>query len=109
MCRPGNKLKWQEELMERIGSKDVRHVAKLAELDFSDEEVEKITPQLDKILDHVARISNVDTEGISSTSHVMDINNVFREDEVTKPVSQEEALKNAPEKSEDGFSVPKID
>ena len=50
MCRPGNKLKWQEELMERIGSKDVRHVAKLAELDFSDEEVEKITPQLDKIL-----------------------------------------------------------
>ena len=95
--------------MERIGSKDARHVAKLAELDFSDEEVEKITPQLDKILDHVARISTVDTEGVPPTSHVMDINNVLREDEVTKPVSQEEALKNAPKKSEDGFSVPKID
>lgn len=95
--------------MERIKSSDVRHVAKLAELDFSDEEVEKITPQLDKILDHVARISVVDTEGISSTSHVMDINNVLREDEVRKPVSQEEALKNAPEEIDDGFGVPKID
>ncbi|MEE8325356.1 MAG: Asp-tRNA(Asn)/Glu-tRNA(Gln) amidotransferase subunit GatC, partial [Candidatus Humimicrobiaceae bacterium] len=46
---------------------------------------------------------------ISSTSHVMDINNVLREDEVRKPVSQEEALKNAPEEIDDGFSVPKID
>jgi len=95
--------------MERIRSNDVRHVAKLAELDFSDEELEKITPQLDKILDHVARISAVDTEGIPSTSHIMDINNVLREDEVTEPVSREEALKNAPEEAEDGFSVPKID
>ena len=95
--------------MERIRNSDVRHVAKLAELDFSDKEVEKITPQLDKILDHVARISAVDTEGVSSTSHVMDINNVLREDEIREPVSQDEALKNAPEEAEDGFSVPKID
>lgn len=95
--------------MERISSDDVRHVAKLAELDVSDKEVEKITPQLDKILDHMARVSAVDTEGIHSTSHVMDINNVMREDEALEPVSQEEALKNAPEESGDGFSVPKID
>ncbi len=94
--------------MERIKSSDVRHVAKLAELDFSDEEVEKITPQLDKILDHVARISTVDTEGVSSTSHVMDINNVLREDEVTKPVSQEEALKNATHKKDGYFKAPRI-
>jgi len=95
--------------MERISKKDVKHVAKLAELDLSDEEVEKTTPQLDKILDHVARISTVNTEGVSSTSHVMEINNVLREDEIREPVSQEEALKNAPEEAEDGFSVPKID
>ncbi|MCJ7666449.1 MAG: Asp-tRNA(Asn)/Glu-tRNA(Gln) amidotransferase subunit GatC [Actinobacteria bacterium] len=95
--------------MERISNKDVRHVAKLAELDFSDEEVEKITPQLDRILDHVARISAIDTEGIASTSHVMDISNVFRDDEVREPVSHEEALRNAPSESEGGFSVPKID
>ena len=85
--------------MERISSNDVRHVAKLAELDFSDEE----------FLVDLVMTSAVDTEGIPSTSHIMDINNVLREDEVTESVSREEALKNAPEEAEDGFSVPKID
>ena len=95
--------------MKRISNKEVKHVAKLAELEFSDKEIEKITPQLCKILDHVAKISVIDTKGIASTSHVMDINNVFREDEPREPVSQEEALKNAPDEAEDGFRVPKID
>ena len=63
--------------MERISSDDVKHVAMLAELDFSDEEVAKITPQLDKILDHVARVSAVNTEGILPTSHVMDMKKVI--------------------------------
>ncbi len=95
--------------MKRITREDVRHVAELAELQFSDDEIEKITLQLDKILDHVARISSVDTEGIPPTSHAMDIKNVFREDEVEEPVSQEAALKNAPDKEDKGFKVPKID
>ena len=95
--------------MEKISNEDVRHAAKLAELDFSDKEVEKITPQLDRILDHIARISAVDTEGISSTSHVMDISNVFREDEIRGSVSRKEALRNAPDEAEGGFRVPKID
>ena len=47
--------------MKRITSEDVKHVAKLAELEFSDDEIEKINPQLDRILGHVARISSVDT------------------------------------------------
>ncbi len=95
--------------MKRITREDIRHVAELAELQFSDDEIEKITPQLDKILDHVARISSVDTEGIPPTSHAMDIKNVFREDEVEEPVSQEAALKNAPDTEDKGFKVPKID
>ena len=95
--------------MKRITREDVKHVAKLAELQFSDDELEKITPQLDKILDHVARISSVDTEGISPTSRAMDTKNVFREDEIEEPVSQEAALKNAPDKEDKGFKVPKID
>ena len=64
---------------------------------------------MDKILGHVARVSSIDTEGISPTSHVMDIRNVFREDEVEESVSQEAALKNAPDKEDKGFKVPKID
>ena len=93
----------------RISSDDVKHVAKLAELEFSDEEVEKITPQLDKILEHVARISAVNTDEVENTSHVLDVKNVFREDIPTDTISQEDALKNAPLEENYGFRVPRID
>ena len=95
--------------MSIISKEDVKHVAKLAELDFSDGEVEKITPQLDKILGHVANISKVDTATISPTSHTLEIKNVFREDTVRESLSKEDALLNAPEEMNGGFKVPKID
>jgi len=95
--------------MSIISKEDVKHVAKLAELDFSDSEVEKITPQLDKILGHVANISKVDTAAISPTSHTLEIKNVFREDTVRQSLSKEDALLNAPEEMDGGFKVPKID
>jgi aspartyl-tRNA(Asn)/glutamyl-tRNA(Gln) amidotransferase subunit C len=95
--------------MSIISKEDVKHVAKLAELDFSDSEVEKITPQLDKILGHVANISKVDTADILPTSHTLEIKNVFREDTVRQSLSKEDALLNAPEEMDGGFKVPKID
>ena len=95
--------------MKRIDRHDVEHVAKLAELQFSGEELEKFTFQLDKILDHVAKVSSVDTENVRPTSHVLDIKNVFREDECKGSLSQEDALKNGPDVADDGFKVPKID
>jgi len=95
--------------MERISKDDVKHVAKLAELEFDEKDIDKITSQLDRILDHVANISKVDTEGIPPTSHVLDVKNVFREDEVKESVTQEAALKNAPDEENQGFKVPKID
>ena len=95
--------------MSIISKEDVKHVAKLAELDFSDSEVEKITPQLDKILGHVANISKVDTAAILPTSHTLEIKNVFREDTVRESLSKEDALLNAPEEMDGGFKVPKID
>ena len=95
--------------MSIISKEDVKHVAKLAELDFSDSEVEKITPQLNKILGHVANISKVDTAAISPTSHTLEIKNVFREDTVRESLSKEDALLNAPEEMDGGFKVPKID
>jgi aspartyl-tRNA(Asn)/glutamyl-tRNA(Gln) amidotransferase subunit C len=93
----------------RISSDDVKHVAKLAELEFSDEEIKKITPQLDKILEHVARISAVNTDEVPPASHVIDVKNVFREDNPSDIISQGEALKNAPLEEDDGFRVPRID
>ena len=95
--------------MSIISKEDVKHVTKLAELDFSDSEVEKITPQLDKILGHVANISKVDTAAILPTSHTLEIKNVFREDTVRQSLSKEDALLNAPEEMDGGFKVPKID
>jgi len=95
--------------MERISKDDVKHVAKLAELEFDEKDVEKITFQLDRILDHVANISKVDTEGVPPTSHILDVKNVFRDDEVKKSVTQEDSLKNAPDEENQGFKVPKID
>ncbi len=95
--------------MSVISKEDVKHVAKLAELDFSDSEVEKITPQLDKILGHVANISKVDTAAIAPTSHTLEIKNVFREDIVKESLSKEDALLNAPDEMDGGFKVPKID
>lgn len=95
--------------MEKISKDDVRYVAKLAELEFSDKDIEKFTSQLSRILDHIANISSADTEGVPPTSHVLDIKNVFREDVVKESISQESALENAPDRKSDGFKVPKID
>ena len=93
----------------RISIDDVKHVAKLAELEFSDEDAVKITSQLDKILEHVARISAVNTDKVENTSHVLDLKNVFRDDIPSGTITQKEALKNAPLKEDDGFRVPRID
>jgi len=95
--------------MKRISKDDVKYAAKLAELEFDDKDMEKFTSQLDKILDHVANISSVNTEGIPPTSHVLDVKNIFREDVIKKSVTQESSLKNAPDRQSDGFKVPKID
>ncbi|MBN1299332.1 MAG: Asp-tRNA(Asn)/Glu-tRNA(Gln) amidotransferase subunit GatC [Actinobacteria bacterium] len=95
--------------MKIISGQEVRHIAKLAELDFSEEELSKITSQLDDILEHVAIITRADTSGAEPTSHTLKISNVFREDKVRQSLAKEDALKNAPERCGDGFLVPKID
>ena len=93
----------------KISSDDIRHVARLAELEFNDEGIKKITSQLDRILEHVARVSAVNTEDVKPTSHVLNVKNVFREDIPSDTISQDEALKNAPLEEDDGFRVPRID
>ncbi len=95
--------------MGKISKEEVKHVAKLAELEISAGEIEKITSKLDKILDYVAEVSSVDTKDITPVSHVIDIKNVLRDDVVKESLSQESALKNAPEEEDSGFKVPRID
>jgi aspartyl-tRNA(Asn)/glutamyl-tRNA(Gln) amidotransferase subunit C len=95
--------------MSNINEKEVLHIAKLAELEFDGEQLDKITDQLDKILSHVAKISQADTTGCVPMSHALDVKNVFRHDKAEPSLSHADALKNAPEESGGGFLVPKID
>jgi aspartyl-tRNA(Asn)/glutamyl-tRNA(Gln) amidotransferase subunit C len=92
-----------------LNKKDIAHIAKLAELEYSEKEIEKITGQLDKIIRHVAKIGEADTSGVLSSSRANDLSNVFREDKTRDSLSREEALKNAPLQDNGGFKVPKID
>lgn len=91
-----------------ITSKDVRHVAKLARLNPTDEDVELYTGQLQRILAHVEKISELDTEGVEPITTTAPVSARMREDVVVEGLTNEEALKNAPESARDSFRVPKI-
>jgi aspartyl-tRNA(Asn)/glutamyl-tRNA(Gln) amidotransferase subunit C len=87
---------------------DVDHIAKLARLEFTKEEKEKFTHQLNEILAYVEQLNKLDTGNVEPLAHVIDLNNVFRRDEVKPGLTTEEALKNAPAKTEKFFKVPKV-
>ncbi|MEW6060517.1 MAG: Asp-tRNA(Asn)/Glu-tRNA(Gln) amidotransferase subunit GatC [Bacteroidota bacterium] len=87
---------------------EVEHIAKLAKLEFTDEEKEKFTHQLNQILHHMEKLNELDTSTVEPLSHVIELQNVFREDSVKPSISTEEALKNAPDKTDEYFKVPKV-
>ncbi|MFC4100903.1 Asp-tRNA(Asn)/Glu-tRNA(Gln) amidotransferase subunit GatC [Paenibacillus xanthanilyticus] len=91
-----------------ITLKDVEHVAKLARLELTEQEKEQFTGQLNAILKYAEKLNQLDTEGIEPTSHVLPVTNVMREDEVRESVSNETALKNAPDEEDGQFKVPAV-
>ena len=91
-----------------ITIKDVEHIAKLAKLEFSDAEKEKFTHQFNDILKYIEQLNSLDTSDVEPLSHVIELQNVFREDIVRPSIPTEEALKNAPDKTEEHFKVPKV-
>lgn len=86
----------------------VDHVARLARLDLSDEERERMRVELSQILDHAEQVQKLDLDGVEATSHSVPLKNVMRKDEVRPSLSQEEALRNAPEAEDGRFKVPRI-
>ncbi len=88
--------------------KDVEHVAALARLSFSEEEKQKLTAQLNEILRYMEQLNQLDTSNVEPLSPVIELKNVFREDVLRPSVPREEALKNAPAKTEEFFKVPKV-
>ncbi len=88
--------------------KEVKHLANLARIEMSDEELIKIQKELDLILNSVARVQEVAKDDIPATSHAIEMVNVFRKDEVKSSLSNQEALSGAPAQEEARFKVPQI-
>jgi len=91
-----------------IDRKEVEHVARLARLIYTPEEIELFTHQLNAILNYFEQLKELDTTGIEPTSHAIPLSNVFRGDDVKDSLPVEATLSNAPDKKDDCFRVPKI-
>jgi aspartyl-tRNA(Asn)/glutamyl-tRNA(Gln) amidotransferase subunit C len=89
-----------------IGREQVLHVAKLARLRLSDEEIERMSTELSGILDHIEKIEELDLDGVEPTSHVVTLDNVLRPDEPRPSWPREKVLGLAPDAGEGGFRVP---
>lgn len=94
--------------MSRISTEQVKHVANLARLAVTEEEVEKFTKQLDAIIIFAEQLNELDTENVEPTYHVLDLKNVLREDIPQQGLPREEVLKNAPEHQDGQIKVPSI-
>src|SRR5207253_8611460 len=95
-------------MAERISREDVLHVARLARLDLTDDELEQFTEQLGAVLDHAADVAALDTEGVPPTAHPVPLANVLRDDVVTPGVDRDEVLAQAPATENGRFRVPRI-
>ncbi|MEE0546849.1 MAG: Asp-tRNA(Asn)/Glu-tRNA(Gln) amidotransferase subunit GatC [Peptococcaceae bacterium] len=86
----------------------VERVAHLSRLEFTEDELEKQYEQLGSIIDMMDSLSEIDTTDVTPLNHVMDLQNVFREDIVHESMGVEKVLSNAPSENENMFQVPKI-
>jgi aspartyl-tRNA(Asn)/glutamyl-tRNA(Gln) amidotransferase subunit C len=89
-----------------ISRDDVLHVARLARLALTDEEVERFTEQLGAILEAVGKVAELELADVPPTSHPLDLVNVWAEDEPHEPLPLEQVFANAPDRSGDLFEVP---
>jgi len=91
-----------------ISEEQVRHVALLARLGLTDEQVASLSVELNDILLQVEKISALDLSGVEPTAHAVAVTNVTRPDEIRECLSREDALLNAPEQQDGAFLIPKF-
>jgi aspartyl-tRNA(Asn)/glutamyl-tRNA(Gln) amidotransferase subunit C len=84
----------------------VLHVARLARLRLTEDEVERMAREMSKILEHVEKMNELDLDGFEPTTHVVEIQNVLRDDEPRPSLPRERALAGAPDVGDGGFRVP---
>jgi len=91
-----------------VSTEQVRHIAKLARIAMSDEEIERLVPELNNILGWVEQLGEVNTEGVEPLTAVIDQKLRLRDDVVTEGNIRDEVLANAPEAQHGFFAVPKV-
>lgn len=91
-----------------LTKEEVLKVAHLARLEFKEEEIEKFRGDLNNILSFIEKLQEVDTDGVEPMYQVNNLSNVLRKDEIKESLTKEEALKNAPQKDDGMFIVPKV-
>ncbi len=91
-----------------LTKEEVLKVGHLARLEFKEEEIEKFKGDLNNILSFIEKLQEVDTDGVEPMYQVNNLSNVLRKDEIKKSLDKEEALKNAPQKDDGMFIVPKV-
>jgi aspartyl-tRNA(Asn)/glutamyl-tRNA(Gln) amidotransferase subunit C len=84
----------------------VLHVARLARLRLTEDEIDRMAGEMSKILEHVEKMNELDLDGVEPTSHVVELQNVLREDVPRDSVPRERALEQAPDAAQGGFRVP---
>ncbi len=94
--------------MAGIGIDEVRHVARLARLELSDEELHGLVGELTALLEHVDAIRQLDTSGVPATAHAIPLSNVLRDDVVGPCLERDEVLAAAPAAEEGRIVVPAI-
>ena len=84
----------------------VLHVARLARLELTEEEIERYAGELSNVLDYIEKISELDLDDVEPTSHVVQVENVLRADEPRPSLPREKGLESAPDVAQGGFRVP---
>ena len=87
---------------------DIEHVAKLARLKLTDLEKEKFSNQIGTIIEYIEKLSELNTDNVEPMAHVLGLNNVFRKDAATKPLTNQAPINDSPEHSKGHYEVPKI-
>ncbi|MEH0157688.1 Asp-tRNA(Asn)/Glu-tRNA(Gln) amidotransferase subunit GatC [Limibacter armeniacum] len=92
----------------KIDKEAIEKIAHLSRLYFNEKDEERMVKSMNDIVNWVAKLEEVDTEGVEPLTHMTEVTNNWREDEVKAPLSRDKGLKNAPEKDEAYFRVPKV-
>ncbi len=91
-----------------VTRKDIEKIAELANLKFSEEELENFSSQMNEILAYMDKLNELNTENVEPLSHPVEQSNVFRDDILKPSIRTEQALKNAPGSEDNHFKVPKV-